>query len=214
MKGNHTKTTKHLRGCRFTAVWIAGLAAVAYLPCSSLAAGEPQRVTAELPAIGKATMAVKIWSAYDAFVRGKLLGDVRLVFNYRDGAGAGVVSHDALTQAIRNLDKEAVKRIVAGGTSPNRRSRSLSGTMAWDRATGRVTGRRLSSLVCWWTLAQIRISTCSTATRPCTWLPESTASAELSLFPSIFWARSWIAGPTGISRTMMGKHPGTACART
>lgn len=227
MKGNHTKTTKHLRGRRFTAVCIAGLAAVAYLPCSSLAAGEPQREAVELPAIGKATMAVKSWrshlsysihfnadvsaedavdslcaaiehcrrkeggsffqlgyrlhevprwgeefrkffkasrwyapqermhageapearQAYDAFVRaqlkakgvdlpssvlividdflfeveGKLLGDVRLVFNYRDGAGVGVVSHDALTQAISKCDKEAVRRIIQGGTSPNRR---------------------------------------------------------------------------------------------
>ena len=85
--------------------------------------------------------------AYDAFVRGqlkargvdlppsvrvviddfllvvdeKLLGDVRLLFNYRDGAGVGVVSHDALTQAIMKGDKEAVRRIVQSGTSPNRR---------------------------------------------------------------------------------------------
>lgn len=54
-------------------------------------------------------------------VEGKLLGDVRLVFNYRDGAGVGVVSHDALTQAISKCDKEAVRRIIQGGTSPNRR---------------------------------------------------------------------------------------------
>lgn len=84
--------------------------------------------------------------AYDAFVRGqlkargvdlppsvrvviddfllevdeKLLGDVRLLFNDRDGAGYGVVAHDALTQAIRKCDKEAVRRIIQSGTSPNR----------------------------------------------------------------------------------------------
>lgn len=86
--------------------------------------------------------------AYDAFVRGqlkargvelppsarvviddfllvvdeKLLGGVRLLFNYRDGAGVGVVSHDALTQAIMKGDKEAVRRIIQSGTSPNRRA--------------------------------------------------------------------------------------------
>lgn len=64
MKENRTKAMRYLRGRRFTAVWIAGLAAVAYLPCSSLAAGEPQRVTAELPAIGKAAMAVKSWRSH------------------------------------------------------------------------------------------------------------------------------------------------------
>lgn len=86
--------------------------------------------------------------AYDAFVRGqlkargvdlppsvrvviddfllvvdeKLLGEVRLLFNYRDGAGVGVVAHDALTQAIMKGDKEAVRRIIQSGTSPNRRT--------------------------------------------------------------------------------------------
>ena len=86
--------------------------------------------------------------AYDAFVRGqlkargvdlppsvrvviddfllvvdeKLLGYVRLLFNYQDGAGVGVVSHDALTQAIMKGDKEAVRRIIQSGTSPNRRA--------------------------------------------------------------------------------------------
>lgn len=86
--------------------------------------------------------------AYDAFVRGQLkargvdlppsvrvviddfllvvdemsLGEVRLLFNYRDGAGVGVVSHDALTQAIMKGDQEAVRRIIRSGTSPNRRA--------------------------------------------------------------------------------------------
>lgn len=86
--------------------------------------------------------------AYDAFVRGqlkargvdlppsvrvviddfllvvdeKLLGGVRLLFNYRDGAGVGVVAHDALTHAIMKGDKEAVRRIIRSGTSPNRRA--------------------------------------------------------------------------------------------
>ncbi|MDO4221703.1 MAG: hypothetical protein Q4C88_06265 [Akkermansia sp.] len=86
--------------------------------------------------------------AYDAFVRGQLKargvdlppsvrvviddfllvvdemphGEVRLLFNYRDGAGVGVVSHDALTQAIMKGDKEAVRRIIQSGISPNRRT--------------------------------------------------------------------------------------------